>query len=133
MIRKAVRWIPAVIWMAVIFLLSHRTGSELDDMLPWVERWFYWLGGFNFGHFVAYFILALLVWHAIGKDTLTAKLSAVAVCFVYGITDEFHQTFVPGRHPDIMDLRNDVIGALAAMILISLPSVKKRLCRKSAA
>jgi len=133
MIRKAVRWIPAVIWMAVIFLLSHRTGSELDDMLPWVERWFYWLGGFNFGHFVAYFILALLVWHAIGKDTLTAKLSAVAVCFVYGITDEFHQTFVPGRHPDIMDLRNDVIGALAAMILISLPSVKKRLRRKSAA
>lgn len=121
---KWIRWLPALIWMGVIFLLSHRTASELHTMFPWVERWLPGLGGFDFGHFVAYFILALCVWYAIGKNTLPAKLTVVFICLVYGISDEFHQSFVPGRSPDLIDVRNDVIGALVAMILVSLPPVK---------
>lgn len=133
MSARTLRWIPAVCWMLVIFLLSHRTGNELNAMLPWVKRWLSPLGGFDFGHFVAYFILALLVFYGIGKNTPGAKLSVVAICLVYGITDEFHQSFVPGRHPDIIDVRNDVIGAAAAMILVSLPPVRGWLRRKGMA
>lgn len=92
------------------------------------------LNGFDWGHFVAYFILAFTYWRAIepaGKTTLSVKLLVVILCIVYGITDEFHQSFVPGRMPDAADIRNDAIGALLAMLLLSFPSVERRLRRWS--
>lgn len=115
----------AVGWMGVIFWLSSRTGSQLHAIFPWVERWLPWLDGFNFGHFVAYFILSGLVWLALGaKDEVGAKVVVVLICLLYGVTDEYHQSFVPGRYPDWLDLRNDGIGAAAAMLLVSVPLVR---------
>ena len=123
------RFLPALIWMGVIFYLSAQTGSELGSMFPFVERFFPWMDGFNFGHFVAYFILALLLWWGFGSDRITIKLLVVAICALYGVTDEFHQRFVEGRTPDVLDLRNDTIGAILAMVFVSLPTVR-RLLRK---
>lgn len=126
---KSLRWLPAVLWMAVIFWLSAQTGSELGSMFPFVEAWFPFLDGFNFGHFIAYFILAVLFWWAIGSDRLSMKLLVIAMCLTYGLTDEFHQRFVEGRTPDLMDIRNDTIGATLAMIVVSIPPIR-RLLRK---
>ena len=123
------RWIPAVLWMAVIFWLSAQTGSELGSMFPYVERWFPWLDGFNFGHFIAYFILALFLWIAIGSHRLSSKLLVIGLCVLYGFSDEYHQTFVQGRTADLLDIRNDAIGAAIAMIFVSIPFVRKLLSR----
>jgi VanZ family protein len=38
---------------------------------------------------------------------------AAAITIVYGVTDEFHQSFVPGRSADAYDLAADAAGALA--------------------
>ena len=124
---KVVKWIPALLWMGLIYWLSSRTGSELGSMFPFVDRWFPWLDGFNFGHFVAYFVLALLLWWAIGSERFSVKLLVIVLCALYGVTDEYHQKFVEGRSPDIIDLRNDTIGATLAMIAISLPPIRKLL------
>jgi VanZ family protein len=43
---------------------------------------------------------------------------AVAIASAYGITDEFHQSFVPGRVPDIADWAVDTAGALTAALLL---------------
>ena len=124
------RWLPAVLWMAVIFWLSSRTGSELGALFPIVERFAPWIDGFNFGHFVAYFILAVFFWWGFDSDRLSVKIIVVLLCLVYGVTDEYHQTFVEGRYADIQDLRNDGIGAILAMLFVSIPFVRTIIRRR---
>lgn len=116
------RWIPSVLWMAVIFYLSSRTGSDLQGM-------FAFLDSFNFGHLIAYFILSLLFYWALqahpGKRKIDIRLISVGLSFLYGLTDEWHQSFVPSRSPDPMDILNDVIGATFAMMAVTWYSRKK--------
>ena len=44
---------------------------------------------------------------------------SVLFCLFYGMTDEWHQSFVPGRDADWMDLVADTMGAIIAMGFIS--------------
>jgi VanZ family protein len=43
--------------------------------------------------------------------TWTAGLAAIALATMYGVSDEFHQSFVPGRSPDRFDVVADCVGA----------------------
>lgn len=122
-----VRWLPAVLWMAVIFYMSSRTGSELGTMFPFAEHLPDWMGGLNSGHLVAYYVLGLLVWWGLGSTSRSAKWLSVLICTAYGVTDEFHQLFVDGRSAELRDLVNDFIGACLAMLTVSLPPVRRRL------
>ncbi len=126
-IKEMMRWLPAVVWMSVIFYLSHQTGDDLSSFLPLFQIWFPQMKSFDWGHFAAYFILALTYYWAFGRKYagIKGRLMAVLLCFLFGITDEYHQSFVDGRMPDMMDLRNDTIGAALAMILVSLPPVQR--------
>lgn len=123
MSKTWIRWIPAILWMGVIFYLSHQPADNLNSMLPFFHRFFPWMQGFDWGHFVVYFVLALTYYFALGKKFthLKGKLLVIGLCFAYGLTDEFHQQFVEGRHPDWIDIRNDTIGATLAMIMMSIP------------
>ncbi|WP_127588423.1 VanZ family protein [Paenibacillus koleovorans] len=127
--KALLRYGPAVLCMAVIFYLSHQTGDDLGALLPFFQQVLPSLTSFDPGHFVAYFLLALTFVWALGRHALHpwGKALVVALCLAYGVTDEFHQSFVPGRSPDLMDLRNDGIGALIAVLLISLPPFSRRL------
>ena len=40
---------------------------------------------------------------------------AVVLAVLYGVTDEVHQAFVPGRSPDVADLAADALGATLAV------------------
>lgn len=124
---KGYRWLPALIWMVVIFGLSHQTGSDLNSYLPWVQRLMPWLNSFNIGHFVSYFILACLIWWAMASHRLIVSFIVVFICILYGITDEYHQSFIAGRTPDLLDIRNDTIGALLAMVVVRIPFIRNRL------
>lgn len=124
---KGYRWLPALIWMVVIFGLSHQTGSELNSYLPWVQRLMPWLNSFDIGHFVSYFILACLIWWAMASHRLIVSFIVVFICILYGITDEYHQSFIAGRTPDLLDIRNDTIGALLAMVVVRIPFIRNRL------
>lgn len=125
--RNAIRWMPCVLWMAVIFLLSGRTSDDMNTILPFFQWFLPAMQSFDWGHFVAYFILALtFVWGIGGeRPTPLRKLAAVGLCLLYGLSDEYHQSFVPGRMPDMYDIRNDVIGATIAMLVLSIPFVKR--------
>jgi hypothetical protein len=121
-LTKRWRFIPAVLCMLAIFFASSRSGDQLDSFLPWVQKWLPGLSDFNPMHYVAYFILGLTVAFAIGKRAATWRgLSLnIAVCVFYGMTDEWHQAYVPMRTPDPMDLLHDGIGASAAGLLVLL-------------
>ncbi|CAM3954867.1 VanZ family protein [Paenibacillus alkaliterrae] len=111
--RRLLRFVPAIAWMAVIYLLSSRTGDEINAILPFFQKFFPFMEDFNWGHFVSYFILAMTIDFGIGAraDRFWVKIVIVLLCGLYGVTDEYHQSFVGGRMPDPIDVRNDIIGA----------------------
>jgi len=68
-------------------------------------------------HAAAYAGLAILAVRALAKGRLRnvtgrVALGAIAIASLYGVTDECHQLFVPGRHFDVLDLVADTIGAV---------------------
>lgn len=50
--------------------------------------------------------------------TLRTVVSAFLISSAYGVTDEFHQRFVPGRDYEVLDMAADAIGAAAAAGLL---------------
>ncbi|WP_080840335.1 VanZ family protein [Cohnella massiliensis] len=120
--RRFVRWLPAVVVMAVIFILSSRTGDELDTVLPWVQKLFPWLESFDPGHYAAYFVLALSYAFGFGfrRMNVGRSLLVVLMSLLYGVTDEWHQSFVPNRTPDLADLLHDGIGAAVAVVCVAI-------------
>lgn len=99
--------------MGIIFCLSHQPGTALHLSLP--------PGADKFGHAVLYAVLAgtviLALVPALPGRPLQAGLLIVLFCLLYGISDEFHQSFVPGREPSSGDLLADTAGAAAAVAL----------------
>jgi VanZ family protein len=98
--------------MGVIFYMSDQSGSELQSLFPFLDS-------LNWGHFVAYFVLAVLLYGAVYPISRKwdAKLWIIFFCLIYGITDEWHQSYVPHRTPDLLDLFNDTFGATVGMLL----------------
>lgn len=103
------RWVPALVLMAIIFAFSSRTGDDLPDFGGW--DYFVKKGA----HAIGYGLLALSYMRALGgRKYLLAWLLAV----LYSATDEFHQSFVPGRSASIIDvLVFDNLGAALALFL----------------
>lgn len=107
------RLLPVLAWMGLIFALSAR--STLPEP-----------PGFNpsltsiLGHFSVYAVLAALVWWALGPGFPASRRIALAfgVACLYGLSDEWHQSFVPGRYPSAFDVLVDAIGAGTALALI---------------
>jgi VanZ family protein len=50
--------------------------------------------------------------------TWTNAAWALALSIVYGISDEFHQSFTPGRTPDVRDLAADALGAAIGLLAV---------------
>jgi VanZ family protein len=73
-------------------------------------------------HFIEYAVLAVLLWLAlrgIGSLARYAAPVAFVLAVLYAISDEWHQSFVPGRYPDALDVLVDALGALVALWLVS--------------
>ena len=75
---------------------------------------------------VEYSLLGILVSRAVGQTSPKASVPlvfAITLYFVffYAITDEFHQSFVPGRSADIHDMMADAVGsAIGAILYLAL-------------
>lgn len=70
-------------------------------------------------HFIAYGLLATLILRTdfFCKKGTKGMLWAVGIASLYGISDEWHQYYVPGRFSDVMDWVADTLGALLAAFL----------------
>lgn len=110
----AVRLLPMLLMMAVIFWLSHQPAAQMD--LP-----NFFLAD-KLAHAMLYGMLALTVVfvpspHRRSDAAGAIAVAAVMVGIIYGIGDEFHQSFVPGRNPSAADIVADGCGAAAAALL----------------
>ena len=66
--RSWLRFIPAILVMVVIFVLSSRTSDQMNMLLPFFQEIIPNMKGFDWGHFIAYFILALAIDYGLGKS-----------------------------------------------------------------
>ncbi|MFI5240823.1 MAG: VanZ family protein [Microgenomates group bacterium] len=114
-LKKVSLWLPVVIWGLIIFNLS---GHKLVAASP--EYW----KDFIFkksAHLFFYGIFAVLFYRALrgeGAERINSAYLAILLAFIYGATDEFHQSFVMGREPTVRDLLIDTAGAGIASFLL---------------
>lgn len=107
------RLIPALLWMIFIFYLSSGQTTAITGTVT--ER-FYIL---KFFHLIEYSVLFFLL----NLGGVTSKKS-VLFAYIFALTDEFHQSFVPGRTALLRDTYIDLIGIFLAYIIAPL-TVKK--------
>ena len=113
-------WIPPLLYMALIFVVS----SLEQPPLPMPE--FEWLTIDKLYHFVEYAILGGLLAIAFVKAkpaVVPSKLIwfvATVLSILYGASDEWHQTFVPGRFATLADWVADVLGSIAGVLVVYL-------------
>jgi len=71
-------------------------------------------------HATVYFILSILIMICLRIFKINptkALLIAIGVCFLYSLTDEFHQLFVSGRSGEFRDCMIDTLGATIGAII----------------
>ena len=106
--------------MLVIFWFSSQSSTDLPDF-NWADTLVK-----KGGHMIGYGLLALTYWHGLGWDRRMRPL-AWLFAVLYAATDEFHQSFVGGRHPSVWDvLVFDNLGALISLWLVGLRLKQKR-------
>jgi VanZ family protein len=121
--RQLRLWAPVLAWMAAIFYASAQTETGALGRVPdWLT------------HGASYLVLGAFLARALagGFDRRLSPAAAfltVGIGTAYGATDEWHQSFTPGRDPSLGDVAKDFAGcALAASV-----HAARRLPRRSEA
>ena len=99
-------WLPALLYMGVIFILSSQSQLPVPYDFPESDKVF---------HLLLYSPLGFIIAYALSRSTRGAKhliFLAAFLAFLYGLTDEIHQHFVPGRSASALDLMADGMGAV---------------------
>ena len=105
-------WLPPVAWMSLIFGLSAQPAlpQAPDELLDTLLK--------KGAHVIEYAILTVLLWRA--WNARQRPVASLALAFVlavlYAASDEFHQTFVPGRLGRVQDVLIDSLGAALATL-----------------
>jgi len=108
------RFLPPLGWMSVIFLMSAQPSlpSADDPLLDVVLK--------KAGHITAYAVLMALLLRSATPDQGALTPGRIIACCVillgYACSDEFHQSFVPGRNSSLTDVMLfDTAGGLLGL------------------
>ena len=114
-------WSPVVLYLGIIFYLSSISIPKIT--IP--------SGYDKVIHIGEYAILAILLYRALYISISSRFLKftgplVIFLCFLYGLSDEYHQSFVPDRFSDLNDLMADTTGAIMGTIIVSIFSTIKK-------
>jgi VanZ family protein len=118
------RWGLALLMMAAIFGFSSIPSVDMPSfgLLDFLVK--------KGGHALGYGLLALCYLRGLKGDSKVIYLRWIAIAWalavLYSASDEFHQSFVPGRYPSMTDVLIDSLGAAIAMILADKYNKQKR-------
>ena len=103
---------PAIFWMLAIFIQSSMSRLPVPDL------------GFRLQdkviHAVVYAILAVLLLRAFKNWRGAAEKYIIFTLWtgsLYGVSDEIHQLFVPGRSADLLDVAADILGIVIVVVI----------------
>lgn len=99
-------WLPVILYAGLIFYLSSIPSPHLPIEFPFLDKLL---------HIAEYAILGILLARAIKK---TGEFGSgwkfyfliMCIAFIYGLSDEFHQSFVFGRVVSFWDALSDGVG-----------------------
>ena len=122
--RATARWGPVLAWMALIFVGSAQ--STLPPLVPYLPQEVV----NDTGHLLEYTVLAVLLLRAMMPFP---QLLSLSICFwswnltwLYGVTDEIHQRWVPGRSSSVGDVLFDAFGGFLGLLLFLLWQTRSR-------
>ena len=110
-------WFPLVLYSGIIFYISSRPnlkppleGFSIDKI-------------FHLGEYIPFgFLLARAFW-GLKQQISDKKLTLIAILgsCLYGMSDEYHQSFVPGRFASGLDVLADTLGGfIGALLFVKL-------------
>jgi len=108
-------YLPVLAWAGLIFYLSSQSvlaGLEIN-VLDFIFK--------KSAHMFVYFVLYFLTFRAelmINEQRKNRWLVPIIICLLYALSDEFHQSFTPGRHASFRDIGFDSLGVLIAFMRI---------------
>lgn len=106
-------YLPPILWAGIIFFFSAQTtlpslSLSLSDFILKKSA-----------HITVYAVLFTLVNRSLLLKNIPQNKAwkiAMAITLSYAITDEFHQTLIPGRFGTLRDTGYDMLGALLAFM-----------------
>ena len=106
------RWGPAILFMALIFIASSTPGSDLPDFGQWdiLTK--------KAGHLLGYALLGAAIFRGLnyGRNVTWLRiLVAGFLIILHAVIDEWHQSFIPNRSPAFLDVCIDIAGGLLGM------------------
>ena len=111
-------WAPVVVYALAIFIFSSMPEPivSIPYLFPHSDKVY---------HFLEYAVLGFLLIRALSssrKDigNFALRLIAVVLAIVYGVSDEIHQYFVPGRNMEFLDLLSDGFGAYIGQLFFRI-------------
>ena len=127
-IKGFIAWGMLLLWMFIIFQASAQTqldspglfetfiGANYPKVVEFLSQNDFWIR--KVGHAVVYFILTLLAYWAFSRYSPYYVSGrplpwSVAFSIVYAISDEYHQSLVPGRYGVYTDVIIDSVGVFA--------------------
>jgi len=109
------RWGPALAWMALIFAASSLSSESLESAgASKASRSAPIVANQVTAHLIEFGVLAVLLYRALSSrgGVFVHWVIVVVATTAYGASDEFHQSFVPGRYPSWLDIAFDAVGAI---------------------
>lgn len=124
-------FIPAIIWMLIIFLESAMTGEvssgqshfivdllfsifsiplQYHDFISFLIR--------KCAHITEYAILTFLLFYGLHKNDYSYLILPAILAFIYSCGDEIHQLSVNGRAGQFQDVIIDSIGIIISIIIL---------------
>ena len=107
-------WFPVISWAILIFVLSSMPAfpKKLEPLLVIDE----------IPHMIEYAIFAVLLARAFNNSSRVEfkknfRILTVICVIVYGISDEWHQSFVPNRVACFSDIFYDTVGGIIGQFL----------------
>lgn len=109
-------YLPPVLWAGLIFYLSHQ--STLPGFTVSIFDFLFK----KTAHMFVYAVLYLLLYRAFRLTrpqdrSKRSYLIPLALTLLYAISDEWHQSLIPGRHPNfVRDVGYDLLGATTVLL-----------------
>ena len=94
---KFLRWIPSLFVMTTIFIMSSTPSTSLPSYGMWdmlIKKG---------GHMTGYGLLSVSILYGLDNDRKKNWL-AWLLAVLFALSDEFHQSFTPGRNPSLVDV-----------------------------
>lgn len=118
--NKVLRYAPVVGASIGLFVLSHQPNMKPPELgIEWQDKLY---------HAIAYACYGGTIAWATSSSTLALRraLWIIGAGTLFAISDEWHQSFIPGRFAEVADVAADVVGLASVAVITWVLSRRRR-------